>query len=49
MLRQTVGPKKQEITGRWKKNGVLKSFIIYTLRLILLGLSNQGASDRRSM
>jgi hypothetical protein len=35
VLRRIIGPKRDEVTGGWKK--LHKSFIIFTLDQILLG------------
>jgi hypothetical protein len=41
VLRRIFGPKKDEVTGEWKKLPI-RSFIFCTPPQILLGRSNRG-------
>jgi hypothetical protein len=41
MLKQTVGPKRDEVTGGWR-NCITNSFMVCNLRQVWLELSSQG-------
>jgi hypothetical protein len=47
ILERMCGPKKEEVTGGWRKlqNYTMSSFTIYTVYQILLRKLNEGGSD----